>query len=123
MNPLMPLEVMIPIKALRALIALERPIQPPSPHHPRPHPHPIPMHGQPAVALRGVQRVPSSSAAGLHAGVHELVLWRGGGVAEERELRAGGVDVGHYGAGERGEGVGVGAVGAAACAAGGGGGG
>lgn len=123
MNPLMPLQVMIPIKALRALIALERPIQPPSPHHPRPHPHPIPMHRQPAVALRGVQRVPPASPAGLHAGVHELVLWRGGGVAEERELGAGGVHVGHYGAGERGEGVRIRSVRSAARGAGGGGGG
>ena len=108
----MPLEIMIPIKALRALIALERPIQPP-PQPPHPHPHPAAAASDvEPVAVRHPavrQVVGRVVTGGVVHGVHELVV-RGLGGGEEGELRAGGVDVGHYGAGERGERVGVWAV-------------
>lgn len=74
----MPLEVMIPIKRLRTLIALERPIQ----RHP-PYPHPM--------RRRRIQRsVPTPRAALAQRDTEHTEGLR---AAEERELRAGGVHV------------------------------
>lgn len=75
-NPLMPLQIMIAIEALRALVALERPVV---------LRRLLPVH-VPAQLVRWVLQ--------LHVAA-----------ADERHLRAGVVDVGHDGAGHGRHGV------------------